>query len=431
MDNKHDEESRPVGSTMEQPRLSILLECFSCIPFRGSEPALGWNFVTELAKRHDLHVLGQIEESREIIEKYLADHPELAAHVKFHYFSYKLHPVLRKIWPPSYYWFLNRWYATTYRYARELVKREHFDLVHHVTLAGYRAPGFLWKLRLPFVWGPVGGLNNTPWCLIPHLGLKGGIFYTMRNLINSCQKHFGFAARIVSRRAACIMTSTEAGAEDVAKFWHRKAEPICEIGVKEELPNVQPVPHEAGTPLRICWVGELTARKALNFLIDAVEQCDRAMDIHVLGDGENRKKWEDYAAKLPSRHTIRFYGNVPLHGVSALMRSSHVLCITSVRDDTSTITIESLQHGLPIIALDHCGYASVINESCGIKVPITRYRDIIARYAQSLDRLATDEPYRLKLCAGARQRVKDYTWKRKMETVDRLYHETLTNRRGV
>lgn len=37
-----------------------------------------------------------------------------------------------------------------------------FDITHHVAIADFRIIGFLWKLKTPFVFGPVGGGQNTP-----------------------------------------------------------------------------------------------------------------------------------------------------------------------------------------------------------------------------------------------------------------------------
>src|ERR1039457_2238426 len=62
-----------------------------------------------------------------------------------------------------------------------------YDLVHLITYVGWRFCGKFYRLDLPFVWGPIGGLMNTPWRLMPALGLKGALYYTGRNVVNSLQ----------------------------------------------------------------------------------------------------------------------------------------------------------------------------------------------------------------------------------------------------
>ncbi len=406
-------------------RLKILLECYSCIPYRGSEPALGWNYVTELAKLHDVHVITQTEEGQEPITAYLKEHPELAEHATFHFISCPEHPLLRKLWPPSYYRFVDRWQKKVYKLAVQLHEKEHFDLAQHVTLAGFRAPGYLWKLPVPFAWGPVGGLNNTPWHILPRMGLKGCLFFTMRNIINSFQKHWGYAARVVAPRAAAIMTSTGDGEADIRRLWKREATTICELGLTELPEKPQQNPHEPGTPLKICWIGELSPRKALPILLDALHDCPVPTELHVMGDGESRKKCEKLAAALPQQHRVIFHGNVPHGEVDGIMKNCHLLCITSMRDDTSTVCLEALQRGLPVIAPDHCGFASVINASCGIKIPVTAYREMVSGFSNAVESLATDEERRRQLSEGAFERCHDYTWAAKMQTINGIYRRAL------
>lgn len=38
------------------------------------------------------------------------------------------------------------------------------DVCHHVSIADFRCAGKLWKLNIPFIFGPVGGGQETPDC---------------------------------------------------------------------------------------------------------------------------------------------------------------------------------------------------------------------------------------------------------------------------
>ena len=61
------------------------------------------------------------------------------------------------------------------------------------------------------------------------------------------------------------------------------------------------------------------------------------------------------------------------------MQDADIALITSLRELTSTV-IESLSLGLPVVCLDHCGFSDVIDESCGIKVPVTNFSKIQTTY---------------------------------------------------
>lgn len=399
---------------MPQKRLKVLMCCYACEPDKGSEQGVGWKFAKNIARYHDVHVLVEENKFRESLERFAKDHPDEVSHLTFHFIPRLRLRFLRKIWPPSYYWTYRLWHRKALALAIELHQREHFDLVHHVTLAGYREPGFLWKLGVPFVWGPVGGLNNTPWCLLSILGVKGAFFYAMRNIINFWQKHWGYAARVVAPRAASIMTSTEEGAAEVRRIWKHDAIAICEIGCWDVVDVPVCAQHQLDEPLKLCWVGALNARKALPFLLRALPLCDHPMELHIVGKGELRAYWERLAKNLCSKHNVIFHGQIPHAEVASIMASCHVQCITSVRDDTSTVTLEAMQLGVPVVTLDHCGFATVIDDTCGIKIPITDKKHIIKAYADALNRLAENENYRRKLCFGAVERAKKFTWEEKI-----------------
>ncbi|UVQ96376.1 hypothetical protein NXW23_19055 [Bacteroides caccae] len=57
----------------------------------------------------------------------------------------------------TFYYAYRVWHLQVYKVASELMETKHFDLIHYVGMIGYREPGYLWKLGLPYVWGPVGG----------------------------------------------------------------------------------------------------------------------------------------------------------------------------------------------------------------------------------------------------------------------------------
>lgn len=55
--------------------MKILVSCYACSPYKGSEPGMGWNFVREIARRHELHILVESKFQNDI-ERYLVQYPE-------------------------------------------------------------------------------------------------------------------------------------------------------------------------------------------------------------------------------------------------------------------------------------------------------------------------------------------------------------------
>lgn len=407
-----------------KPRLKVLLSCYACGPNYGSEAGMGWNFATQIAQYHDVHILVEKDEFEEKVTTYSQEHPEKVAHMHFHFIRRKHHETLRLFWPPSYYWFYRAWLKKAYQYAIELDREHHFDLSHHITIAGYREPGYLWKLDKPFIWGPVGGHSNSPWCLIPSLGLRGILHFGSRNILNSIQKRWGRASRAAAKAARFIMTSNSTAQEDIQKHWQRDTSFMSEIGCNLE--DIRPTftVHHSGTPLQICWVGETVIGKAAHILFQALLLCHEPMELHLYGKGRKLEDWRKMVLKMGLSKRVFIHGFVPQKEVWQQMAQSHVLCITSIRDDTSAVILEGFRYGLPAIALDYTGFRDAITQDCGIKIPIHNKKQIIQAYAQALDELACDETKRQKLAQGALRRSRDYLWSEKMKTINQLYAQS-------
>lgn len=407
---------------MGKKRLKVLVGCYACDPNFGSEPGAGWHFVRILARLFDLHVIVEKDEFEANLSRYSVEHPDEVKNITFHYIRRKHYPLLRKIWPPSYYWSYDAWQRAAYRYAVELHKKEHFDLVHQITLAGYRSPGELWKLDIPFIWGPIGGLNQTAWTLLPSMGLYGMVFYTMRNIINAFQKRWSTAARVVAPKAHTIFISDSAECELLQRLWKRDFVVLSEVGSTRSLQLEHSCEHVDGAPLEVCWAGVHEPRKGLNLLLQAVSLCKRPVHVHVLGHGPCTQKWKKQAERLNIDSYVTFYGRIPHDQVLELMQSCHVFCLTSLSEGgTTNVVVEAMQQGLPIIALNHCAFASVVDASCGIKIDIHPGRCIPQRIADALDELASTEQIRQNLVKGALARSAELSWDAKLEVINEVY----------
>ena len=63
---------------------TILVSAYSCEPLKGSEPAVGWNWVLQLGKRNRVHVITRANNQR-VIERHLPKN--LSKNVIFHYYD--------------------------------------------------------------------------------------------------------------------------------------------------------------------------------------------------------------------------------------------------------------------------------------------------------------------------------------------------------
>jgi len=413
-------------------RLKILAIAYACNPTRGSESGVGWGWVNAIAEGHDVTVITADYNSGDI-ERHFESRDGLASnnlrfiYVKNRPWHYRPQGTWLKIENSMAKPLMNLAYQDWLRCAFEEAKREvaqnHYDLVHLITYVGWRFPGNFYRLGIPFVWGPIGGMKNTPWRLLHILGLRGALYYGARNLINSLQLRTLPGPRRALRAAdKGIIAATSEIQEDLWARFGVKSHVICEVG-QPHLIVADPSQREDKEPFRICWSGLHLPGKALHLLLHAAARLPKNLDysIEILGDGPCNQAWRALASRLKIDDRCHWHGWLPRDHSLAVMSDSHVFAITSLKDLTSTVAVEAISLGLPIVCLDHCGFADLVTVDCGIRVYPGSAAQIISDLADALWMLSRDEALRRRLAQGAIRRSRDYSWSNKMSVLDSMY----------
>lgn len=401
--------------------MKVLVSCYACSPYKGSEPGMGWNFVHCLAPMHELHIITE-SKYEEDLARYFSEHPDEEQLYHFYFLPRMRFNILRKIWPPSYYWFYRLWQRKVLNFANELDAKENFDVVHALNMAGYREPGFLYKLNKPLVWGPVGGFQLSPWCLLPSTGVYGTLYYGSRNLINLWQMHLKRTPRQMARKADSIIAATQDNHDVIARLWHIESTIIPEAGLSTNPSGI--VVTRCDSKLKLCWSGQHTPAKTLNILLDALAMtCNKQdLELHVIGQGRCTRLWQKQAEALHLDNII-WHGWVERTEALKIMSGCHVFCITSVTDLTSTVLLEALSFGLPIITLDLFGFSNVVTDACGIKIPVQSKSQVVRDMAAAIDKMAEDESLRMRMAQAALDRAQDFTWEEKAKQISQLYYK--------
>ena len=301
--------------------------------------------------------------------------------------------------------------------------KNRYDLVHLITYVGWRFPGKFYQLGIPFVWGPIGGLMNMPRRLFPALGIKGAIYYSGRNLINTLQLHLLRGPRKALRQAhGAVIAATPDIRAALLRHFETPSQVISEVGLPE-VNSGRTCRRTNDEPLRICWSGLHIPRKALSLLLHAVARLppDLRYRLEILGDGPSGRAWRKLAKRLGVGQSCHWHGQLPRELALEVMKGCHVFVITSLEDLTSTVAVEAIALGLPIVCLDHCGFADLVTSRCGIRIPTVSVRKIVAGLADALISLYNDEDLRSKLAQGAVVRSQAYSWQSKMTALEEVY----------
>jgi len=390
-------------------RPKALISAFSCNPERGSEPGVGHLFVSELARHCDLTVITEEVEHKRAIQRHQRRDPAYA-NIDFHFIPWPLLDEkgerITDMGPAGYYRHLRIWELRAFKLAQQLHLRHHFDLVHHLTMQGYREPGYLWQMDAPFLWGPVGGHAQMPWSYLPMLGPRGALQQATRNLANTFQSRFSNRVHAAARKAKAVIVNTSPERDAFRRFHNVDAQVIPEFGA-DVVPEGSRV-RDTTQPLRIAWSGVHVPRKALPILLHAIALLRNIpVELHILSDGPESVRWKELADDLHIAHLCTWHGRLPRSQALNIMSHCDVFALTSLIDGTSCVLNEAVSLGLPVICHTCCGFVDIINENCGILIPLTTPHGSAAHFAAALTRLAMDKCEYDRLAAGSSRRASE------------------------
>lgn len=431
-------------------RLNILISSHEFSPEQGSECAEGWNIVTRLAKYHNVTVLyasgSQFQHNSylDAINRYIKDYGIISGLTLINIDQPKvtkwiahLNSNFLKIGsigiPILYFTAYKYWQKTTYLEAKKLVNEKEFHILHQLTQITFREPGYLWKLGIPFVWGPTGGTSTIPKGFLSHLSLKSKIFENIRSFSNYYQ--FKFVDRIIqaNKHAKLIYTFTK---EDGLLFKKRaKGEIKLMLDAGTTLSQIVDKPKKEGlSVITAIWCGQLIERKAPSILLKAIAAGkfeSEKINFLIIGDGPLRESLMKLAEDLQLKN-ITWIKNVNHDKVFALMSISDFFIHTSYREATSNVIPEALSMGLPVICHNANGMSIVINESCGIKIPLVSFEESVVGFQNAIHKIISDSNYLAQLKKGAKARTEEISWDKMAETIAndylKIYNENFINK---
>jgi glycosyltransferase involved in cell wall biosynthesis len=418
--------------TAPYPRKKILISAYAISPYLGSEYGVGWNFVTRLSEFYDVTVLygtsgdrmGNNVEMVDYIKKngsagvnYVFIHPNFLV-LFFDWLNREVNPIFFAYAFPL-------WQRQVLASARELVKKDSYDLVHHLNPIGYRQPGFLWKLKLPFVWGPVGGTSDLNKIFFPLLG-KGNYFrHVIRNLSNLYFLRFSLKIKNASQAAAAIFCATQADRDNFRKFLNVDCPVIRENSIINRASSIK----ITGSHLNFVWAGRIDDRKALHLLIDSLALLERKVPwtLHVIGDGPAKEKCMAMSQTLGIAEQIVWHGHVKREQVFEIMRKADVHIITSLLDSNPTVLLEAFEMCVPTIALNQLGMADLIDADVGFKIDITTVNEIVNKLAEHLDYCINNPDVVDDMKLRILERQEELHWDATIEKTRAIYESVLAN----
>ena len=148
---------------------------------------------------------------------------------------------------------------------------------------------------------------------------------------------------------------------------------------------------------------------------------DAPLQLIVAGAGGETARWQALAWKLRISEKIRWLGHLPRMDAIAAIRDADVFVLSSVQEGTPNVISEALSAGLPIICHDAFGMRYFIDDSCGIKVPMSDFRQSVEGFAAAIRKCVQEPGLVNRLSHGALARARHLSWDAKARQIADVY----------
>jgi glycosyltransferase involved in cell wall biosynthesis len=380
-------------------------------PRRGSEHGFTWNWARVLALSHDVWVIAH-PEFREEVEDELRRKPQ---------------PSMRLFWvdlPRRFdLWQLSAgragfrlhylvWQEMAFRCARALHAYIDFDYVHHLSIATISAPPKLWRLGVPFIWGPIGGGQTSPNSFLKYFGRER--ISELARTARLRMLHLYPALRLAAQNSALVMATNCETMELLRRAGAANLQPLLDCALPSEYLPPRPLVRPARAGITLIWAGRFVARKGFPLALEALAQTDQSIRLMVAGDGGKREEWQKLAASLGVGERVRFLGRLSWDRMSDAFDQADGFLFTSIRDSAGSVILEAMAHALPVIALNHHGVAAHFPDNAAIKVPVTSPGEVIANIAAAMRQLNESPELRQRLGEAAWRFASTQVWENRI-----------------
>jgi len=169
----------------------------------------------------------------------------------------------------------------------------------------------------------------------------------------------------------------------------------------------------------ILFVGRLSYSKGVDVLIKALRELEVRARCVIIGDGEDRRRFEALAKELGTE--VEFTGYLPREEVIRNMKRASLLVLPSISrlEAFGIVLLEAMACGTPVAASDIPGVGEIAREA-GFVFPAGDYR----RLAEIINEVLSDEQKVRRIGERAKKVVKEkYSWDVVVERIIELYEE--------
>ena len=410
--------------------MKVLLSAMTCHPRLGSESKVGWDAaraISEIPTVEECHVMTHVVNQEAILQ---AQGEGISRNVHFHFFGkpFSYHPnrMLARLQS----WLIYRkWQADLLPFAQSLHRRHSFNLSHHVSIVTWRVASPMWRLPIPFVWGPIGGTALLPSAFLGILSPSAQIFEAAR-----------YASGRFSMRSKAFLdcakqsSAVVAANEETAAFFRpfRSHAPIFQlwpvffsprqIASLREPPSMR---YAAEKPLQLFAGGNLEGRKgdalALEAIAELIKRCV-AVNYTFGGGGPELDSLQKLSHRLDIDDRVEFHRGFEHGDYIKRLKESDVYFLPSFRETSPITLLEATLAGCYPVVADSSGAGEIVHRIGGKAVPAHDRPQLVKDLADAIEWCSHNRETIRTAAQEASQRVADqFSQANYTRTIDNIY----------
>lgn len=399
--------------------MKILVVGYACNPYGGSEPGVGWTAVCRIARKHEVWVLTDIH-NKPGWDKAAAE-GIIPPHIKVRFLRDRSACSANRFVAHIQSWLNYRSFNRQVLAAALVWHREvGFDLCHQVTIAAWRMPSPLWRLPIPFVWGPIGGAGYIPPAFRSMLSPSARLFEWARDIQTAIASR-SRAFRDCIRNTAVVFAANEETEEFLKPF--RKGKPLVRLPIAslpaEKVERFrraswleQPVPASKSTsPLRLFAGGNMEGRKGVSLALKALVKVKAAgVDFHytIAGGGPEIESLKKLANELGLDSMVEFHPGFQGDDYVKALQSSDVYFLPSFRESTPVTLLEAYLAGCYPVVADTSAQGEIVRLAGGTAVPVKDVDSLIRGLADALEWCARNREQLPEMASKAARTVAEH-----------------------
>ncbi|MBB1194032.1 hypothetical protein DNC80_10195 [Flavobacterium sp. SOK18b] len=403
---------------------TILATCYAVNPYKGSEDAMGWNFVYQIARFNKVFAVTR-ENNKTAIEKYMAQNPDsIYNNITFLYFDL---PYWMRFWKKGgrgamLYYFM--WQRGIVNFVRK--RNLNFDITHNVNFHNDWTPSFLWKLNKPMVWGPVGHHPQIPKQYLKPYSWKylwkDRATWMVKNYFWNCS----FSLNKTVKKAAHIWCMNS-GVPSKLKLKGQSFSVLPSVATEDFAINARP----ENKNFNIISVGRFVPLKGFDLTLLSFIKFIHSLPIHerenckltLVGSGPEKELYKQIIYENDVESYVEIIEWIDRKDLMKIYEKSSIFLFPS-HEGAGMVVAEALSFGLPVVCLDNEGPGQYINPNCGITIPKSSYENTVNELGDALIKQYSDNTFLRQLSFGARKHYEEkFTWNSRGEHLKNIYNQ--------